>query len=460
MTNNPNAHDDLARRLDEQIPPGMTELSAGDPDPQVAAALRLANAPRPQMSPEMLARIQARVIEASQQMPLHPKAPSTITRFPALTRWLSAAAVLVVVLFGSLVPVAASSVPGDVAYPIKLTLEQIELTLATSPQSKSLVYLTQATRRISEAYTLLERDDFEGSLVTAALDDMQQAAALARENALTLDELQSRTTTLNTELDTLLLTASSQNSTLAPIIEQLTSELQQARTDGSLLLPVEAPPLPTSETQPEETPESTALPDPTQTPTATPTATLTATATPTHTDSPTPTASPTLTATLTATATASPEPTDQPTETNIPSVLPITETTAFISAEGRVNVRSGPSTDFEIIAVLEPNTQVDLFGQNEDGTWLHIGLANRRRGWIAAGLLFVGERPAQVDEITSESDNPDAPQGQGSGSPANPPNSQNPNAPTVNDNGNNSDFGCEHPGNYCNAPGQQKNKDK
>jgi hypothetical protein len=170
------------------------------------------------------------------------------------------------------------------------------------------------------------------------------------------------------------------------------------------------------------------LPEATTTPTVTPTATLQPSATPTATATITP--SPTQTALPTATPTNQPiivptalpthPPTTLPTAANTPQleILPTAEAGVVIGDSG-VNVRKGPGTEFEIIAVLPPGTPVQLIGKSEAKDWEHVRLPDGRAGWISAAL------------VSHQSVSPSTGAGQ--------------------------DGDCDHPGKYCEAPGQAKN---
>ncbi|RME87363.1 MAG: SH3 domain-containing protein [Anaerolineae bacterium] len=59
----------------------------------------------------------------------------------------------------------------------------------------------------------------------------------------------------------------------------------------------------------------------------------------------------------------------------------------------KINVRSGPGTDFDSLGILNPNDVVTLVGRNASGTWLQIVYAAgpEGKGWIAAGYVQVQE---------------------------------------------------------------------
>ncbi len=83
-----------------------------------------------------------------------------------------------------------------------------------------------------------------------------------------------------------------------------------------------------------------------------------------------------------------------PTLTQRAPVGPASTTTAATpSATGitttKVNVRSGPGTNYDTLGMLNPQDVVSLTGKNETGTWLQIEYASGKdgRGWVAAGYI-------------------------------------------------------------------------
>lgn len=159
--------EELADRLDEALASGRTTATSAEAnDPRIAIALTLANSRHPEMSPEMLARIQSKVIAAHQQ-----QFPRTRTSRPQSTlalRWAAAAAMVIVFLGAATMPTVASSVPGDFWYPFKRNLENIELLIARSSVTRAEVHLTQAERRINEVQVLLQRQEFDANLMIDA----------------------------------------------------------------------------------------------------------------------------------------------------------------------------------------------------------------------------------------------------------------------------------------------------
>ena len=116
-------------------------------------------------------------------------------------------------------------------------------------------------------------------------------------------------------------------------------------------------------------PTPTPLPTPTHTPSP-PTATPAPATGPQATNTPEPVAeAPTATATATdvPTATATPQP--------------------MVAAGQAVNVRSGPGTDYPIIASLEGGDQAVIVAQNPAGDWWQIRLGNEKLGWVLGKIV-------------------------------------------------------------------------
>ncbi len=135
---------------------------------------------------------------------------------------------------------------------------------------------------------------------------------------------------------------------------------------------------------PQPTAEITAQPL-TEIPAINPTATeeiqaaATSTSPPTATEPPTATVIPSNTPTATATATATPEPVQF----------------GVVTANQRINVRSGPSTSESAVTSLAPGDRVLIIGQNEDVSWYQIRTDDGTEGWVTATLLRIelGEAP-------------------------------------------------------------------
>lgn len=378
----------LADLLDASLPPHTAETHPFNGSDLVQAASRLADASHPTLSPEAMARIQGKVIQAARQQ----QAQRRIMRLNTpLLRW-AAVFVLVFLGFSAAVPSVAGSLPGEPFYTVKRSLENVELFLAASPSAKASTYLDQAERRLHESQTLLERSQFSYQLIQDAHDDISQSLQQSPADTYTLVE------------------------TRAAQLRMNANGIVQAAVAAGL-------------TQPEDVVDL--LPEATVTPTIAPTATLTATIQPSATPSATATSTPVPTMTALPTLT----PTDQP--TSVPVIVPTdppamptavstpfveilpTPDTGFVISDSSVNVRKGPGTEFEVIAVLPPGTPILLIGKSDSSDWQHVRLSDGRAGWILASLVS--------------------------------------NNPPVSSNGGQPNSSCDHPGNYCNAPGQEKN---
>ena len=255
--------------------------------PEEDAANRLANAPRPTLSPNAKSAIRAQMLVHARQQnfsaqPLRPD-------FAPLLRWAVVASLTLVVMLTTAVPATFASVPGDILYPVKQRFEAVELSLVRTAPARANLHLAHAQRRIDEAAVLAQRDQLTDQIVYAALEQMAAAAVIARNEATLSAEdqagLQSQTANLTIQLNMLL------NDDDAP--DQLVESVLATESSGALLLPM--------------TPTATLI--------ATQTATTAATLTPTTTGTFTPTAtpSPTMISTETpadaATATLTPTPT-------------------------------------------------------------------------------------------------------------------------------------------------------
>jgi len=63
--------------------------------------------------------------------------------------------------------------------------------------------------------------------------------------------------------------------------------------------------------------------------------------------------------------------------------------TATIIAEQNVNVRSGPGTQFGVVAQVEPGAQVAVIGFNDNSQWVNVRLEDASEGWISAPLIRI-----------------------------------------------------------------------
>lgn len=107
--------------------------------------------------------------------------------------------------------------------------------------------------------------------------------------------------------------------------------------------------------------------------------------TPTQPSEPTETNTPVSAPTLEPTATPVPP---TPTPTPIPDpIIKVDESLA-----NQVNVRSGPSTDYPVVARFTPGQEAVVLGRNGDDSWWQISLPDEATGWIFGDLVaFIGD---------------------------------------------------------------------
>ena len=248
----------LADQLDVLLPPGRFDTPAGDDNRLLDAAVRLAVVPQPPaLSADAKARIQLQVINAYRQQ----ARPMPRFKRVSMMRWAAVVGVILVLLV-VLTPPTLASVPGDVLYPVKQSIEQAELALATTHEAQAAVLLTHAERRIQEALTLLERGSWNRELLTATLDDMVAAAQSARAGAplptARQVQLEARTAQVYTLLDSTLSQAEQSGLASQEALTALTARVQEAQDNGALLLPDAIGPT----TVPSPTPVATETPSP------------------------------------------------------------------------------------------------------------------------------------------------------------------------------------------------------
>ena len=74
-------------------------------------------------------------------------------------------------------------------------------------------------------------------------------------------------------------------------------------------------------------------------------------------------------------------------------------------ATATINVRSGPSNNFEVLGVLRKGSSVSIVGKSEDASWLQVIYPpqSELHGWVAAGSLDVTGSLAAVAVATPDS---------------------------------------------------------
>jgi hypothetical protein len=111
------------------------------------------------------------------------------------------------------------------------------------------------------------------------------------------------------------------------------------------------------------------------------------------TPSPIPTATLTATPTNTATPTQLPTATLPPTYTPRPTILPTAVPLVLARVNvPRLNIRQGPGTFYDAVALIEAGMELEVIGRIRDGSWLEVCCIAGAPGWvIAESVLVEGE---------------------------------------------------------------------
>ena len=75
------------------------------------------------------------------------------------------------------------------------------------------------------------------------------------------------------------------------------------------------------------------------------------------------------------------------TQTPVPRRLTAT-TDLFVTTQIRMNVRSGPDTDYDVVGLMVFGDSLDVTGQNDDGSWLRVDFRGIE-GWVFRNLVSV-----------------------------------------------------------------------
>ena len=208
---------------------------------ELRATLEIAVSIKPEEvspSPEFKARARLHLFDEERQ-PSPVKISNRFQNWFALTPVKVTASVLLVLLIfgvvgGSTVYAAQSSNPGDVLYPVKTGVENIQLTLTTSPVAKARLYLQLAQKRINEMtqQAKLNRNINSPSVETVtnlfdkALSELNAASNTQAINS-TLSYL--TVTSLNEELELKQVVGSTAQQN-QPLLLQIISEASRANT--------------------------------------------------------------------------------------------------------------------------------------------------------------------------------------------------------------------------------------
>jgi uncharacterized protein YraI len=83
-------------------------------------------------------------------------------------------------------------------------------------------------------------------------------------------------------------------------------------------------------------------------------------------------------------------PTPDPAANATPEATPRTPlaatTDVFVSTDFRVNIRSGPGTEYTILDRFIPGDTLDITGQNAENNWLRVNF-NGQEGWVSATVI-------------------------------------------------------------------------
>src|SRR5262249_53519340 len=145
------------------------------PDPLVNSAAEIAKLNVPTLSRQASSRIEAQMLAAFNEQYRPRVVPRSSRRTPAIFRYALVASLAIIVLIMGLTPAVAASLPGEPLYRVKQLYETVELSAATTSAAKANVYVQHADRRAQEALALLERNQFDASLVSSALSNIAEA---------------------------------------------------------------------------------------------------------------------------------------------------------------------------------------------------------------------------------------------------------------------------------------------
>lgn len=228
--------EELAELLNNALRDRSMGATDDTTDPLVETALRLTQETHPEPSAMFAERVKNRLISGTSRKS-HPRR-NRILFAPILRRALPLVASFIVVMLIFVIPTAASaSVPGDLLYPVKRLIENMQLSVAGS-QAQAGIYLRHANTRAEEALILLERDDLSTALIEETLTNMENAATALHDNNQTpttsqlIDAQQ-----IDSLLNRIVTTASEQSLIDDATWTTLSSEIEDTREAIQILLP-------------------------------------------------------------------------------------------------------------------------------------------------------------------------------------------------------------------------------
>lgn len=120
-----------------------------------------------------------------------------------------------------------------------------------------------------------------------------------------------------------------------------------------------------------------------------------------------PSQTPRFTATPQPSLTPLPTFTPTPSETPIPPTLTLSPTPsstpqsfAVVQSLQRVNVRSGPGENFDVIEVLDAGVRVEILEVTDEGRWYRVLLEDGREGWMSGTILRIIPTPTAPPTLT------------------------------------------------------------
>ncbi len=243
MSEQRSSPDVLARRLDQALPSGKTFIPPTTPDPLVNTAAELAKLKLPTLSPQRSARIEAQMLAAFDTVypAVSPQTtprvlPKPKARWPmTVLRYGLVASLVLAVLVMSLTPSVYASVPGEPLYAVKQFYENVALTTAATAPAKTAVYLNHAQRRADEAITLLDRHQYDSSLVEAALQNVDTAAATSTDTIRSSPQLRSEVLVIGVKLNFVMAEARYGGLTTADQAAQLDQQIADVQNSDLLV---------------------------------------------------------------------------------------------------------------------------------------------------------------------------------------------------------------------------------
>ncbi len=342
-------------------------IAQGNDDPVVQAAVRLRSAVHPYLSTDRKTQLLEQVLTKEthrQPIIMRPNFGQSLQRI---------AASIAILLFVSLIaipPASADSLPGDILYPVKRSLERVSLQFAGSESDQARIHLAQANERLDEFKALARTNNqaVQGRLLNDAMTSLEAVMTLTDTSRDLADHI-----VLQNDLSASVMALSN---LLQTVTLDDTARLQDlVQRQSTLRAFVALPDNQTSETIIIET-DTPEISIPQQTSII-------------ETETPDP-------------STASVE---SPSEV-IEAVDGDDIITLYVFANSLVRVRDAASLNSQIIAQVAPHEPVTQLSISDDGQWIFVELANGQIGWIAEFLLSsVQATPMPIVNISDTPNN-------------------------------------------------------